>query len=182
MTRTALLIVLALSLSACGTATRWTNSLFGSDTGGPALITGDGGANAQIVATNSHLECVPYARSVTGVGIRGDAWTWWDTAKGRYPRGIQPSVGAILVLRRTNRLSGGHLAVVSEVRSPREIVVRHANWLNNGNIHLNTPIRDESAANDWSLVRIWYTPGRVYGASRYAAHGFIYPERQTAMR
>lgn len=182
MTRAALLVLLALSLSACGTANRWAGSLFGSDGGDPARITGPGGTGAQIVATSRHLECVPYARSVSGIGIRGDAWTWWNTAQGRYRRGERPSIGAILVLRRTSRLNGGHLAVVSEVRSHREIVVQHANWLNNGNIHLNTPVRDESAANDWSLVRVWYTPGRTYGASRYAAHGFIYPERLQAMR
>src|SRR3546814_3366239 len=70
--------------------------------------------------------------------------------------------GAVLVLGKTGRLRRGHLAVVAEVRSSREIIVHQANWLNGGRIHRYTPVRDVSKNNDWSAVRVWYTPGRVY--------------------
>ena len=86
------------------------------------------------------------------------------------------------MLRRTNRLSAGHLATVTEIISDREIVVRHANWLTRGQIHLDTPVVYVSPDNDWSAVRVWYTPGHSYGASKYAVRGFIYPERLQAMR
>src|SRR3546814_13417919 len=75
---------------------------------------------------------------------------------------ISPRAGAVLVLGKTGRLRRGHLAVVAEVRSSREIIVHQANWLNGGRIHRYTPVRDVSKNNDWSAVRVWYTPGRVY--------------------
>ena len=87
----------------------------------------------------------------------------------------------MLVFKR-KRGGRGHLAVVKRLVSPREIVVDHANWLNRGRIHLGTPVRDVSKANDWSKVRVWYTPGKVLGRSTYRTYGFIYPRTQTAAR
>ena len=121
------------------------------------------------------LQCVPYAREVSGIQLRGNAWTWWNQANGLYEKGAAPRPGAVLVFSKTRRLRLGHLAVVAEVRSSREIVVHQANWLNGGRIHRYTPVRDVSANNDWSEVRVWYTPGRVYGSRNYATYGFIYP-------
>jgi surface antigen len=114
------------------------------------------------------------------VQIRGDAWTWWHQAEGRYPRGRQPREGALLLLDTGHQR--GHLAYVKAVRGPREIVVDHANWLNRGRIHRNTPVRDVSAAGDWSQVRVWYIPGNQLGASAYDVVGFIYPDQRTAQR
>ncbi|MGH6931009.1 MAG: CHAP domain-containing protein, partial [Dongiaceae bacterium] len=74
------------------------------------------------------LQCVPYARSVSGIDIRGDAWTWWPGAEGRYERGPRPRPGAVLVFKRTNRLPRGHVSVVAQVVNRREILVTHANW------------------------------------------------------
>ena len=34
-----------------------------------------------------YLQCVPYARQVSGIRIFGDAHTWWGQAEGRYARG-----------------------------------------------------------------------------------------------
>ncbi len=133
----------------------------------------------QIVTPSRPLQCVPHARNLSRIQLRGDAWTWWASAKGRYARGSAPVPGSVLVLKRKGR-SRGHLAVVTRVLNGREIVVEHANWLNEGRIHRNTPVRDVSPGNDWSAVRVWYTPGRVWGRSVYPAHGFIYPRPQTA--
>lgn len=131
---------------------------------------------ARVVPASAPLQCVPYARDLSGIQIRGDAWTWWNAADGRYRRSLRPEAGAVLVLARTDRLRGGHLAVVTQVLNEREIVVRHANWLNQGNIHLDTPVRDVSAAGDWSAVRVWYTPGATWGARAYAVAGFVLPQ------
>lgn len=129
-----------------------------------------------IVRIAKPLQCVPYARKLSKIALRGNAWTWWQKAKGRYERGSVPQPGAVLVFSKSRRLRLGHLAVVAEVINSREIIVHQANWLNQGQIHRYTPVRDVSENNDWSEVRVWYTPGRVYGSRNYAAYGFIYPD------
>lgn len=132
-------------------------------------------ARPAVVRVSRPLQCVPYARELSGIALRGDAWTWWSRADGRYAKGRLPQPGAVLVFSKTRRLKLGHLAVVAEVRSSREIIVHQANWLNGGHIHRYTPVRDVSPNNDWSEVRVWYTPGRVYGLRTYGVYGFIYP-------
>lgn len=42
-----------------------------------------------------YLQCVPYAREVSGIQIYGDAHTWWDQAEGKFKRGKRPKVGAV---------------------------------------------------------------------------------------
>jgi hypothetical protein len=163
--------LLCLAVAACA----------GGRTEQSAALAAPAGGGPRMVTPARPLQCVPYARTASNVRIRGDAGTWWRQAQGRYDRGRRPAVGAVLVLKPNGR-SRGHLAVVTAIRGAREIVVDHANWLNRGAIHLNTPVRDVSGANDWSAVRLWYTPGRTYGARAYAAHGFIYPSATTAAR
>lgn len=135
----------------------------------------------RIVTARRKLQCVPFARRHTDIDIRGDAWTWWRAAKGRYRRGYEPRAGAVLVFKRNGR-SRGHLAVVTEIIGSREIVASHANWLNRGRVHIDTPIRDVSRNNDWSAVRVWYTPSNRYGKKAYRTRGFIYPKVRTALR
>ena len=148
-------------------------SLFGRDEPIPIL--------ASITVPKRPLQCVPYARQHSRIKIRGDARTWWQQAKGRYSRSNRPRIGAVLVTKPV-RASRGHVAVVTDILNSREIVVNHANWLNRGHIHIGTPVRDVSRNNDWSVVRVWYTPGNRYGANRYPAHGFIEPPVATASR
>ena len=123
------------------------------------------------------MQCVPYARSVSGIDIRGDAWTWWPGAEGRYQRGPLPRPGAVLVFKRTNRLPRGHVAVVARVVNRREILVTHANWgstaATRGKIARDVPVIDVSPENNWSEVRVWNGNG-AFGKV-YPAHGFIYP-------
>lgn len=137
-------------------------------------------ASPRIVRGKPGLQCVPYARQQSGIPIRGDAWTWWNKAAGKYDRSNRPAVGSILVVSRTARNRYGHLAVVTRVVNDREIVVNHANWLNKGQIHLDVPVRDVSPRNDWSVVRFWYTPANVMGKSTYPVSGFIHPPGQVA--
>ena len=135
----------------------------------------------RIVAPARPLQCVPYARRLSDIRIFGDAWTWWRSASGRYRRTRRPAVGAVLVLKRV-RGGLGHLAVVTRVLNDRVIVVSHANWLNQGRIHENTPVKDISFWGNWSLVQVWYTPGHHYGGREYPAYGFILPKVSTAAR
>jgi N-acetyl-anhydromuramyl-L-alanine amidase AmpD len=87
-----------------------------------------------------------------------------------------------LVLKRTDHLRYGHVAVVSRVLNSREILVDHANWLNRGRIHKDLAVRDVSPNNDWSVVRVWYAPGNKLGSRRYPAYGFIHPREARVLR
>ncbi len=42
---------------------------------------------------------MPYARELSKIQIRGNAWTWWKQAKGHYRRSRRPAVGSVLVLK-----------------------------------------------------------------------------------
>lgn len=127
---------------------------------------------------NEPIQCVPYARDISGISIYGDAHTWWGAAAGRYQRGHVPALGAVLVLSKTSHLKYGHLAVVKRVVDARTIEVAHSNWGYNRetrcvNYH-RMPVRDVSVNNDWSKVRFWDYPSGTYGKV-YPVSGFIYP-------
>ncbi len=168
-------IAATLLLAACGGAPSAGTAPNGISTQAVVGIHRHSLPEPRIVAAGAPLQCVPYARQITGVAIRGDAWTWWAAAGGHYARGNVPVPGSVLVLKRSQRLRLGHVAVVTAVINAREILVDQANWLNRGRIHLSTPVRDVSAANDWSAVKVWYTPSNIYGVRTYHAYGFIYP-------
>ena len=125
------------------------------------------------------ISCVPFARAVSGISLRGDAWTWWDGAAGRYARGRSPRPGSVLVIDRTARMREGHVAVVRRIVGRREIRVDHANWASGaarGRIHRDQPVRDVSPGNDWSRVLVWYPQIGDFGRTVYAARGFVHPE------
>lgn len=123
------------------------------------------------------VQCVPYAREVSGIQIRGDAHHWWDSAAPHYERGHAPRPGAVMVLARTKNMTSGHLAVVKEVLDPRHINVTHSNWGNDRYsrrvIYDSMRVEDASPHNDWSSVRFWNPEKNVFGFP-YAARGFIY--------
>ena len=127
----------------------------------------------QLQSKGQRVWCVPFARNMSGVQIRGNANTWWGQANGLYEKGKTPLVGAVMAFRKTNRLPMGHIAVVSEVISDREIRVDHANWKRN-KISLKMDVIDVSEKNDWSAVRLKSQP-TAFG-SVYPITGFIYPE------
>ena len=78
-----------------------------------------------------------------------------------------------MVFSGSKRLKRGHVAVVTEIVSPREIIVDHANWQNKREINLAIPVLDVSPDNDWSQVRVWNMPSGQFGARTYAISGFI---------
>jgi len=131
-------------------------------------------------ATPGVLQCVPYARNVTGIRIFGDAHTWWGQAAGKYPRGREPRVGAVMAIRPHGNSRLGHVAAVSRIVDDRTVLLRHANWSSPGQIENDVRAVDVSPANDWSEVRIWYGPGRKLGARRWPLYGFIYKDGKSA--
>ena len=79
-------------------------------------------------AAQASLQCVPFAREVSGVAIHGDAWTWWAQADGRYQRGRVPRVGAVMAFTPHGGMTLGHVAVVRRLVSAREVRLDHSNW------------------------------------------------------
>ncbi len=132
---------------------------------------------AKIVVPKTPLQCVPYARKLSNIQIRGNAWTWWGQAEGRYPRSGQPRAGAVMVLKKKNAGSLGHVAYVEEIIDNRTLIVSHANWLNKGRLHNETPVIDVSKNNDWSAVRFWNTEGGHFGGNTYHPYGFIHQNK-----
>jgi surface antigen len=129
-----------------------------------------------IVENNTKpLQCVPYARLHSAIKIFGDAYTWWDKAAGKYPRGTLPQPGAVMVLNNYAGATRGHVAVVRRVTGAREIRVDHANWLDDGSIYVNNPVEDVSSGNDWSVVRVYNLKTGGWGVRLYPVQGFIGP-------
>ena len=126
---------------------------------------------------SSPVQCVPYARKISGIGIYGDAHSWWDRAPPRYARGYTPVPGSVMVFSRTPRMRYGHLGVVKRIINSREIDISHSNWGNDratrSIIYDFMRVQDISSANNWSLVRLWNPHVNAFG-SPYPVQGFIY--------
>ncbi len=120
------------------------------------------------------LQCVPYARALSGIDLFGNAKTWWAQAAGRYDRGNQPREGAVLTLPGHGKMYNGHVAVVSKIIGSREILLNHANWSRPGGIERNVKAIDVSEKGDWSRVKIWFAGNGGVGTTSYPAFGFIY--------
>jgi surface antigen len=118
--------------------------------------------------------CVPFARTASGVEIRGNANTWWGKAAGRFERSNQPAVGAVMAFAATSGMNMGHVAVVSQKIDNRTIRIDHANWHRN-KVSLGMGVIDVSEKNDWSRVRVETYPGQ-YGKV-YPINGFILPNK-----
>ena len=128
------------------------------------------------------LFCVEYARMRSGLAVFGDAKTWWERARNLYTRVSHPVEEAVMVFSGSKRLRRGHVAVVTDIVSPREIIVDQANWQNRGEIDHATPVLDVSKANDWSQVRVWDIPSGTFGSRVYRISGFIAKGLETASR
>jgi hypothetical protein len=132
-------------------------------------------AVAEVAAKRKRGErvwCVPFARSLSGLEIKGNARTWWAGAEGRYARGAVPKPGSVMVFSGSRSMPMGHVAVVAEIVSDRRILIDHANWVRN-KVSLRMAVEDVSAARDWSAVRVESEPG-VPGRIN-PVYGFIYP-------
>lgn len=129
-------------------------------------------------------QCVPFARAASGIRIFGDAWTWWDQADGRYRRGEEPRVGAVIVFAKTSRLPLGHVAVVSRIVERRVLMLTHANWSRQngerGHTEQDVTLYDVSPGNDWSDVKVWYRDSEGLGSTIYPVRGFIYSDAKPA--
>lgn len=129
---------------------------------------------------SGYLQCVPFARAESGVNLFGNAKSWWSQAESAYARGNEPRKGAVISFSSTRAMPLGHVAVVRQVLNDREIMIDHANWSPIGNrrgqVERNVRVKDVSAANDWSVVRVWYAPIGDLGLRANPVDGFIYPD------
>jgi len=139
--------------------------------------TDSGGSGGELAP---YLQCVPYAREVSGIRIFGDAHTWWGQAEGRYKRGSLPRPGAVMAFRPSGNMRLGHVAAVSRVVDSRTVLLNHANWSpidgRRGQIERNVKAIDVSPENDWSEVRVWFDPIGGLGTTHWPVEGFIYNE------
>ncbi|MFV0646073.1 MAG: CHAP domain-containing protein [Sphingomonadaceae bacterium] len=128
-----------------------------------------------------YLQCVPYARALSGIQIFGNARTWWKQAEGRYQRGNTPRKGAVMAFTPHRNMREGHVATVTKVIDSRTVLLDHANWSpingRRGQIERNVKAIDVSSDNDWSEVRVWYHPLKALGKTPWPVKGFIYNER-----
>lgn len=161
-----------LMLAACSSTDPGLKATDGGYTASPATRDGATVGYGMLVEGTVKLQCVPFARELSGIRLWGNAADWWRRAEGRYARSRHPEVGAVMVFRRTERLRYGHLAVVTQVLSDRQILVTHANWTPH-RIARDASVRDVSPNNDWSLVRVWWPPTGRMGITDYPTHGFI---------
>jgi hypothetical protein len=135
------------------------------------------GANPAVAGV---LQCAPYARQISGIDLYGRAAGWWSEAEGRYDRGQEPRVGAVLSFASTRAMPAGHVAMVSKIVSTREVLLTHANWSYRGGIEHDVRAVDVSPNNDWTDVRVWYAPIGDLGQRSNRANGFIYAEHHAA--
>jgi CHAP domain-containing protein len=137
---------------------------------------GHGHAGRRPAVRYAGISCVPYARQVSGIMVAGNAWQWWDNAAGEYARGERPEVGSVLNFRSNPRMPLGHVAVVTRVVNPREVIIEQANWGSTGmrgRISRDVAVVDVSEANNWSAVRVELGRRGEFGAV-YPTYGFIY--------
>lgn len=132
------------------------------------------GPNLAAASRHPGISCAPFARELSGVALYGEAYTWWMAATGRYARSARPEVGAVLVLRRSDRLASGHVAVVSRVLAARQVLVIQANWVPD-ELTEDQLVVDVSPRNDWTELRMWWPPTDSLGSHVYPAYGFILP-------
>jgi surface antigen len=158
-------------------------TVFAAPLGASTTVDFDGAAGGDGYAARQQpfLQCVPYAREVSGLQIYGDALTWWGQAEGRYARGHEPRVGAVMAFRPYGNMRLGHVAAVSRIIDSRTVLVRHANWSpidgRRGQIEDDVRAVDVSPNNDWSEVRVWFAPIQALGATHWPLDGFIYNEQ-----
>lgn len=135
------------------------------------------------ISRGGGLSCVPFARSNSGIDLKGNAWEWWGHAAGVYARGSEPQDGAVLAFKSNPHMRLGHVAVVSRVINRREIEIDQANWWGpgmRGGVARNVPVVDVSEANDWSAVRVGLGYSGKFG-SVYPTYGFIYDRPDTGV-
>lgn len=122
-----------------------------------------------------YLQCAPFARAFSGIQLFGAAASWWHQAIGKYVQGSAPRPGSVLVFKALSSMRSGHVATVTQIVSDRIIKVTHANWGGmRGQIERDVTVIDASPNNDWSAVRVWYSPIAGIGTKAYPTYGFIY--------
>ncbi len=156
---------------------------FRLNTVGSARAQGRNMSRRGYAASYGGISCVPYARQATGMHISGNGWQWWGNAAGSYARGHRPEPGSVLAFRSTGNMRHGHVAVVSQVITPRAVLIDHANWggpgIRRGSVMHGVQVQDVSPNNDWSDVRVQIGHSAESFGRTYPTYGFIYNRPDT---
>jgi surface antigen len=135
-------------------------------------------AARRAAAPSGGISCVPYARQVTGMNIRGNGRDWWHDAAGRYARSNRPEVGSVMAFPGSGGMRSGHVAVVSRVINSRHIEIDHANWggpgIRRGSVMRGVSVIDVSEDNSWRQVRVQVGHDRTLHGRPYPVYGFIH--------
>lgn len=139
-----------------------------------AMLTGSAFANRWIW-------CTDYVASELGIGLFGDAKTWWNdsrfTSTG-YTKSSTPTVGAIIVFNSWTGNPYGHVGIVRSILSSSEILIDHSNWHWDGNPQTGVGVKQASGS--WSQVKVKFNPGDAnYGGTAYPVQGFLVPPSST---
>ncbi len=132
-----------------------------------------------------YLQCVPYAREMSGIA---------DLRRRAYVVG--PGGRAVPARpHAAGRRSDGVSAASQDEAGPcgrrrpessiaRTVLLNHSNWSpingRRGQIERNVKAIDVSPDNDWSSVRVWYHPLQAFGKTRWPVHGFIHSGKPRA--
>lgn len=115
------------------------------------------------------IQCVPYARMITGIMIYGDAHTWWSQAPGLgYTRGDDPEIKAVISFPIQSGMPVGHVGVVRSIVSSNKIKIDHANMPADGQVRTGVEVIDVSG--NWTRVKVGG------GSTEWNINGFIYDD------
>lgn len=128
-------------------------------------------------AANRWIWCTDYVAAELGIGLYGDAKTWWDdstfTSTG-YTKSSTPVVGSIVVFNSWDSNPYGHVGVVRQIVSSSEILIDHSNWHWDGSILQGVGVKKYSGS--WTQVKVKYNPGdSTYPSTPYPVRGFLVP-------
>jgi len=122
------------------------------------------------------LQCVTYVRQQNEwddfpqTPPDHEAYRWWNTARDSgYSTNSTPIIGAVLVWKKWEQNSAGHVAIVASIVSDEKITVMHANWPL-GSLGHEDAVTKANAEGAWTSVKVGSenAPHDVYG--------FIYPK------
>lgn len=86
-----------------------------------------------------------------------------------------------MAFRSNSAMPLGHVAVVSQIISDREVLLDHANWSRGGKVERGVRAIDVSDAGDWSAVKVWFGPIGDVGKRVNPVAGFIYAQPDNAI-
>lgn len=122
---------------------------------------------------NGSVQCAPYAREHSAVNLRGAAASWWGEAQGQYNRTSSPCGGCAGVSIYRQAAIGPCFCGQTGAKFPP--CAGGSRKLGAGEVTHRAPVVDVSPNNNWTRVRVWWSPIHAMGKTVYPVYGFIEP-------